>query len=916
MSKRKYLFIPVIITFLYFIATNVFLIQNLNTSLFHVSSSQSKSTSSKVILNHIQKGDNDSLCTSKNQIKTQVKFYKLSTNNSYHYEYQYELNKQKASSNESRLVLLFTGINRKCIDWWDFSVGEDILSKMRLSGFSILAICTPRKSYDITVPIQKNLDVYWIYITLQMWIHDVYYKYFQHYPRLYLFGISRGSQMCSLLCRVLPVQAQILYIYPGNRPSLLIHSDHDREMQNRLIIDPTFANWFYFVYCSKSNSTANNQCPFRHLDKNYFNPVPPTYFIHVKNDHIIRLSSYTKIISEMKNDAFHLGGTLLTHHNAVKLYVVHPLEITPDYMKDNFDKWSCKPWSSKFFYEHFINSTYNARFKRLRTCWCTKTNFLYFSHHSNITKKWSKTKQEQYHDYVRDIQTFNIDLCEHVCGNLMATHAMLSQHIETTLSWLNDMDQLRSLYRNEDLSRRPLRLWMYNKSELVHDIKYLSYQTPMKTSCGRHYHANQMYSPEYFLQDYFQRLNELYPLSRHNLIWANDPLLADYYIIPHDYSCISTDKYRPTLTNLEYRLFHTRINREYFSPLLTNVRTLFPYWNMTSGSNHIIAFTVGKNMGVIEDRYILKNVIQLSFTGLRQDLLPLNSPRIYPHRNVTPVYRHNYDILVPPFNRLQWIHSKSPIVNSDLRMWYKAKKRLLFFAGTINNSVSLGSVRRRLLLLLREDIGKEKRYEEILTIDGNQFNTMTFIDGHLSPADYVESVRSSIFNLCLEGFSPWSPRLYESICLGAIPLILAQSIVLPFERFIDRRSFSMKVNVDNVRNIVDLIQEIDQLEDYVINKLKNAAMYFHAFRWPYSPVDGNHDRHVFLPEEDMKESVKNVFHYLSLELRCRRLEQFYGLTSDSLSITSISAKRQVCRNYSKICPCYEEQQSLALEEYI
>jgi hypothetical protein len=72
---------------------------------------------------------------------------------------------------------------------------------------------------------------------------------------------------------------------------------------------------------------------------------------------------------------------------------------------------------------------------------------------------------------------------------------------------------------------------------------------------------------------------------------------------------------------------------------------------------------------------------------------------------------------------------------------------------------------------------------------------------------------------------------------------------------------------------------------------------------------------LFLPE-DINEKAKNVFHYLSLELRCQRLEQFYGLTFESLTIKSIHAKQQACRKRTTICPCYEEEKSLALEEYI
>jgi hypothetical protein len=133
----------------------------------------------------------------------------------------------------------------------------------------------------------------------------------------------------------------------------------------------------------------------------------------------------------------------------------------------------------------------------------------------------------------------------------MATHAMLSRNLDNTLRWLNEMDRRRSLYKIEEFLGRSLRLWMYNKSELVHNVKYLNYQTPMNTNCGRRYEPYQMYSSEYFLQDYFQRLKAVYPLSLHNFTWIENPLLADYLIIPHDYSCISLDNYRSTLNDSE-----------------------------------------------------------------------------------------------------------------------------------------------------------------------------------------------------------------------------------------------------------------------------------------------------------------------------------------------------------------------------
>jgi hypothetical protein len=365
------------------------------------------------------------------------------------------------------------GSSRTCADWWECSVGKKIVSQMRSSGFSMLAICSTRKTYDILMPIEKNMDVYWIYTTLQMWMNDVYYKHFQRYPRLYLFGVSRGSRMGSLLCRILPVQAQIFYIYPGHRPSLLIRSEYDRAMQNRLILDPTFANWFYFDFCSQAKSNIHNQCPFHHSHKNHFNPIPPTYFIHANNDKSLTLSEYTSIISDIRQDAFHLGGTLITHNDTLKLDVIYPLALTPDYMKENLEKWTCKSYSSKLFYEHWMNSTYETKITRLRTCLCSKTNFIYFEKYPYIIKTWSKKEQESYRDYIKDVKASTADLCEELCGNIMAEHVMISRNINNTLRWLNEMDRLRSLYQIQDFLSRIVRVWMFDKYELVLNVKYL-----------------------------------------------------------------------------------------------------------------------------------------------------------------------------------------------------------------------------------------------------------------------------------------------------------------------------------------------------------------------------------------------------------------------------------------------------------
>ena len=90
------------------------------------------------------------------------------------------------------------------------------------------------------------------------WRNDFYRQRFRRYPRRYLVGVTQGSRTCSLLSWVLPVQAQIVYVYPGYCPALFNPSDHVRDMQNRLSLNPTFANWFYFDFCSKNQTVGGH----------------------------------------------------------------------------------------------------------------------------------------------------------------------------------------------------------------------------------------------------------------------------------------------------------------------------------------------------------------------------------------------------------------------------------------------------------------------------------------------------------------------------------------------------------------------------------------------------------------------------------------------------------------------------------
>ena len=849
------------------------------------------------------------------KIEQSVTYYKLTNNTNHHYQFRFE--ETNTTNNDTRLMILFNGTIRTCLDYWTFTVGRRILDLLQSFGFSILVICSNRRTFDLTSSVEKNPDVKWIYISLQKWINEVYYKQFRNYPRLYIHGISRGSRIAGLLCRILPIQHQIFTIFPGEQYGLLTPSEYPIDLQRRLQLDSVFANWFYFDFCYKptlTNKTLSEFCPFQ-SERRYYQPVPPSYFIHLQNDRVYREYEYNEIVNSIREDSFLLGGKLLNHTEAVKLYVVRPFNVTPTYMQQTFDIWYSKPHASAIFYEHFVNqSRYKPLNQTRQTCRCASTDYRYYQLYPNITETWSKQKQDEYRDYINDINQHLYTFCEDICGDIYAEHSMFSRNLDKALDWVNKIDKLRHSLFVEDYLSRPLRIWMYNKTSIVTNDTYF---TSNKADFIKIFRQYDMYSPEHYLQDYFERLQTSKNFSQHNLEWANSPLLADFFIIPSDLTYYYFYANISYMTEAQFEILVKKLNREYFGTLLTNIRTKFPYWSMAKqedqfGSNHILTILNGRNMGILfnETRKLLKNVIQIVFTGLRQDLLPPDAPPPRDFRGTPIIYRHGYDVVIPQFIRPPVNNNRSENISD----WVKNKKRLLFFAGAVSHTNNIQGARSRIYRLFQK--GQKGAYNMTIQIKDKRYDILRVIDGHQKPHEYADSMQSTVFTLCPEGYFPWSPRFYDAIRSGSIPLVLADNIVLPFERFIDWRSISAKINVSNIENMIDLIQRIDNFEQYMTQKLINAQRYLDAFHWPYSGIsEKEHNKHDFLPDEDTNGTTRNAFHYVSLELRCRRLEQMYGLTSDSFSETSMDAQQQACRTHAEVCPCYDEKRSVALRQY-
>ena len=76
--------------------------------------------------------------------------------------------------------------------------------------------------------------------------------------------------------------------------------------------------------------------------------------------------------------------------------------------------------------------------------------------------------------------------------------------------------------------------------------------------------------------------------------------------------------------------------------------------------------------------------------------------------------------------------------------------------------------------------------------------------------DYLLNLINNAFTICIRGAGNFSYRLYETLMMGRIPLIINTNQVFPFENIINYDTFSFRINYgENIeKSIYDIIENI------------------------------------------------------------------------------------------------------------
>ncbi|XP_010491808.1 PREDICTED: probable glycosyltransferase At5g11130 [Camelina sativa] len=244
---------------------------------------------------------------------------------------------------------------------------------------------------------------------------------------------------------------------------------------------------------------------------------------------------------------------------------------------------------------------------------------------------------------------------------------------------------------------------------------------------------------------------------------AASPEEATVFYIPVGIVNIIRFVYRPYTSYARDRL--QNIVKDY----VTLVSNRYPYWNRSRGADHFF----------------------LSCHDWAPDVSTAD-PELYRHfiralcnANASEGFTPRRDVSLPEINiahsQLGYVHTGEPPQN---------RKLLAFFAGG-----SHGEVRKILF-----DQWKEK---------DNDVQVYEYLPKTMN---YTKMMDKAKFCLCPSGWEVASPRIVESLYSGCVPVIIADSYVLPFSDVLNWKTFSIHIPVSKIPEIKKILEAIPEDE--------------------------------------------------------------------------------------------------------
>ncbi|KAL9238041.1 hypothetical protein vseg_012520 [Gypsophila vaccaria] len=325
---------------------------------------------------------------------------------------------------------------------------------------------------------------------------------------------------------------------------------------------------------------------------------------------------------------------------------------------------------------------------------------------------------------------------------------------------------------------------------------------------------------------------------------------ADFFFVPTLDSCIITRADEtPNLNMQDHKGLRSSLALEFSRKAYHHIEQLYPYWNRSSGRDHIWFFSWDEG-ACYAPKEIWSSIMLVhwgntnskhnhSTTAYMADNWDMISPA---RRGNHPCFDPSKDLVLPAWKRPDGISFRA-------KMWTRPRnlrKTFFYFNGNLGSAYADGRPEATYSMGIRQAVAEEfssspNKYGKL----GRQHEPDVIVTP-LRSDYYFEELASSIFCGVFPG-DGWSGRLEDSILQGCIPVIVQDGIFLPYENVLNYDSFAVRIGEDDIPNLIKILREFNETE--IEFKLGNVQRVMQRFLYRDS---------ILLEAERQKVSFEHV----------------------------------------------------------
>ena len=297
-----------------------------------------------------------------------------------------------------------------------------------------------------------------------------------------------------------------------------------------------------------------------------------------------------------------------------------------------------------------------------------------------------------------------------------------------------------------------------------------------------------MYRAEQLVVQYFSRQ---YLLKQYVDV-VQDPDKATFFLVPHVGTCL-THLIRQRHKLDLYLEAAVDVADNYLLPLLLQVVQASRYYNASRGADHLFVFAHDMGPCLFHKAASYAKIMQIVSPGI---FMVNTAERVYPGSarwTNSTCFREGRDIALPQPIKFETCTNSA------------ARRILLSFRGQVHNSTRYSRGARQSLSALASNFN-EASYTD--PFNRPWLRLLNFNTSRAPDSLYRHELSSSVFYACIAGYMPWSPRLYDAIMCGSIPVIIADGIYLPFPKLVNWNEFTITLPATNVSSIIPTLLNV------------------------------------------------------------------------------------------------------------